>query len=247
MTRRPTARSVVRPLRRLLRAAAAAACVLAAREAGAQGGAHVLAGASIELQVTDGETGEPLEGATVHVDGVARAVSDTAGYVLLSGLEPGRHLLDVEMMGRRVVSPEVDVVEGEVLSLEVVLDPETVELPPVGGTARPRTGPGTGGRPGIRGSGRWIGREAIVRSGARRLSELLVMVGAMQPDGRVREAHCLPLVVADGIILSGSTVDVFPVQDLEAVQVFTNGNVPPEFGGSSAGTCGVVAVWTRHK
>lgn len=228
----------------LLLAAAALAFVLAPAAAFAQGAG---VGATIELLVTDGETGEPLPGAKVQVDGVIRATSDSTGHVLLAGLEPGKHVLDIMMVGRRVVSPEVDVIAGETLSLEVLLDPESVELPPLDVPIRPGTGPGTGGRPGIRGSGRWIGRDEIVRSGARRLTELLVMVGAMQPDGRVREARCGPLVVADGIVLHGSTIDIFPVQDLEAVQVFANGNIPPEFGGTAAGTCGVVAVWTRHK
>lgn len=228
------------PLRRLLVAVAAAACLLLpGRAAAAQTG-----DAAVDLQVTDGETGGPLAGATVRIDGVARAVSDTLGHVLLSGLEPGRHLMDVLMVGRRVVSPEIEVAEGQVLALEVVLDYEAVALDPVEVTTPRRHG---GGAAAYRGTGRYFDREDILRSGARTLSELLVMVGAIQGSGRRGQSRCPPRVVADGIVISGGSLDVFPVQDIEAVQVFSAANSPPEFGGTAPRGCGLVVVWTRHR
>jgi hypothetical protein len=222
-----------------LLAAAAAACLLLPGRLAAQGGG----GAAVDLQVTDGETGAPLAGATVRLDGVPRAVSDTLGHALISGLEPGRHVMDVAMLGRRVVSPEIEVAQGEVLALEVVLDYEDVVLDPVQVTTPRRP---SGGGAAYRGTGRYFGRDEILRTGARKLSELLVMVGAIQPNGRMRQARCAPRIVADGILISGGNIDLFPVQDIEAVQVFSNGSVPPEFGGTASG-CGVVAIWTRHK
>ena len=237
MTRRPSSFRA-RTLRRLLALAAAAACACLPARAWAQGGE-----AAVDLQVTDGETGAPLAGATVRLDGVPRAVSDTLGRVLLHGLAPGRHLMDVAMVGRRPVSPEIEVAVGEVLALEVVLDYDAVQLDPVEVTSPRRHG---GGGAAYRGMGRWFGREEILRSGARKLSELLVIVGAIQPNGRMRAARCGPRVFADGILISGGNLDVFPVQDIEAVQVFSNSNVPPEYGGTASG-CGVVMVWTRHK
>ncbi|HKP76991.1 MAG TPA: carboxypeptidase regulatory-like domain-containing protein, partial [Longimicrobiaceae bacterium] len=198
---------------------------------------------AVDLQVTDGDTGAPLAGATVRLDGVPRAVSDTLGHVLIAGLTPGRHLMDVMMLGRRPVSPEIEVAGGEVLALEVVLDYDAVQLDPVEVTAPRRH---AGGGAAYRGSGRWFGRDEILGTGARKLSELLVIVGAIQPNGRMRQARCAPRIIADGILISGGNLDLFPVQDIEAVQVFTNGSVPPEYGGTMSG-CGVVVVWTRHK
>jgi hypothetical protein len=96
-----------------------------------------------------------------------------------------------------------------------------------------------------RAAGRYVGRDEIARSHARLLSELLVRIGALQPDGRLRHARCVPRVVADGIVLTGTSVDIFPVEDVEAVQIY-NADVPPEYGGTAAGSCGVIAVWTRH-
>lgn len=239
MIRLPPARSVVSTLRRLL-AAAALACALLPGAARAQGTA------TIDLRVLDGEEGVPLAGATVVLNGVFRAVSDSLGRVVIGNLSPGRHVLNVVMLGRRLVAPEVELADGDVLRLEVVLDEESVELPRVDVLARPRVGPGIAGRPGVRGVGRWISREEIERSGAQKLSELLVMVGLMRPDGRMRGPRCRPTLFADGLALTGTNIDIFPVQDLEAVQVFSNGTAPPEFGGTSGG-CGIVAVWTRHK
>ena len=48
-------------------------------------------------------------------------------------------------------------------------------------------------------------------------------------------------------MLAETDLDIFPIQDVEAVEVFSIGGVPPEYGGSLAGVCGVVAVWTRYK
>ena len=227
-------------LRWMLAAALLAAAVLSHAPAFAQ------AYASVTLQVTDGETGEPLPGAIIRLDGVVRAVSDTTGYVLLDGLEPGRHQLDVAMLGRRTVSPEIEVVSGQVLNLEVVLDPEAVDVPPVVVVGTPDGAAGVRGNRG-RGGGRYFSREQIARMRIRRLSQLLVRINALQPNGRGRQAQCVPRVVADGIMLGETSLDIFPVQDVEAVVVFSNGDMPPEFGGTSAGVCGLVAVWTRHK
>jgi hypothetical protein len=224
-------------LRLLLAGAVLAAAVLSPARVLAQGAA------SVDLRVTDGETGGPLAGAMVRLDGVPRAVSDTTGRVFLYGLEPGRHLIDVAMVGRRVVAPEVEVAGGEVLSLEVVLEPEAVALPGVE-VFVPRGGEEPW-REARRRAGRYVGRDEIARSRARLLSELLIRIGALQPDGRLRHARCVPRVVADGIALTGTSVDIFPLEDVEAVLVY-NADVPPEYGGTAAGSCGVIAVWTRH-
>jgi hypothetical protein len=224
---------------RWMLAGALLACVLRPVPARAQGDA------ALDVQVTDGETGGPLAGATVRLDGVMRAVSDTAGRAFLYGLTPGHHQLDVAMVGRRVVSPTIEIAGGEVVNLEVVLDAEAVVLPPIEVGLPPPEG-GSGLHPRKRGAGRYIPRDEIVRSRVTQLSELLVRIGALQPNGRLRQSHCDPRIVADGIMLSGSTIDIIPVQDLEAVQVY-NGDVPVEFGGTVGGVCGVIAVWTRHK
>jgi hypothetical protein len=202
--------------------------------------------ASVELRVVEKETGAPLAGATVRLNGVRRAWSDTTGYALLAGLEPGRHQLEVEMVGRRTDSLVVHVAAGAVVPLEVMLEIEPVVLPTVGVIAPPRR---PQGMPGPRrwGGGRYYDRPLIERMRIRRLSQLLVRIGAMQPSRRGQQVPCVPRLVVDGIMLGETSVDIIPVQDVEVVEVFSNGDMPPQFGGTSAGVCGLVAVWTRHK
>ncbi|MFL5384824.1 MAG: carboxypeptidase regulatory-like domain-containing protein [Longimicrobiaceae bacterium] len=235
------AKGGARGVRRVLAGLALAATVLAHVPARAQ--AH-WGDASVDLQVTDAESGAPVAGATVHLDGIPRAVSDSTGRVILRGLGPGRHLLEVIMPGRRAVAPEIEIAGGEVLSLEVVLEPEAFILPPVVATSVPG---GTADARGVRRGGGWYLRRAdIVNSRATRLSQLLIRIGALQPNGRLRMARCAPKLVADGVMITGADIDIFPIQDLEAVEVYSIGAVPPEYGGSIAGDCGIVAVWTRH-
>jgi hypothetical protein len=237
---RRVSRTFALDLRRMLAAVVVAICI-------ALSPAAVLAqgDASVDLQVTDGETGGPLAGATVRLDGVVRAVSDTTGRVVLLGLEPGRHLIDVTMLGRHTVSPEIEIARGDALVLEVVLETEDVALPEVKASSRRRSASVI--RAGRGRGGRHIGRNEIARSTTTRLGELLIRLGALQPNGHLRQARCAPRVVADGVVLGETDLDIFPVQDVEAVDVFSIGAVPPEYGGTLAGVCGVVAVSTRHQ
>jgi hypothetical protein len=227
-------------LRRMLAGLVLAAAALVHAPALAQGGA------TVELRVIDKETGAPLAGAAVRLNGVRRAVSDTTGYALLAGLEPGRHELEVVMVGRRTDSLVVQLAARDVLPLEVMLEMKPVVLPELGVVAPPRPPPGAR-EPRRWGGGRYYDRALIERMRIRRLSQLLVRIGAMQSNRRGQQASCVPRLVADGIVLGETSVDIIPVQDVEAVEVFSNGDMPPEFGGTTAGVCGLVAVWTRHK
>jgi hypothetical protein len=224
----------------MLAALVLAAAVLVHPPALAQGGA------SVELRVIEKETGTPLARAEVRLNGVMRARSDTAGYAFLAGLEPGRHELEVVMVGRRTDSLVVQVAAGDVVPLEVMLEMKPVVLPELGVVAPPRRAPGVR-EPRRWGGGRYYDRALIERMRIRRLSQLLVRIGAMQPSRRGQQVPCVPRLVVDGIMLGETSVDIIPVQDVEVVEVFSNGDMPPQFGGTSAGVCGLVAVWTRHK
>jgi hypothetical protein len=233
------ARSLRRAMRRGLAGLALAAAVLAHAPARAQG-----AQASLDLQVVDTESGEPLAGAIVHLDGIPRAVSDSTGRVVIRGLGPGRHLLQVFMLGHRASAPEIEIAGGEVVPLVVELEPEALVLPGVAGTS---VRGGTAESRGVRRGGGWyLGRAELERSGARRLSELLIRIGALQPNGHLRQARCAPKLVGDMQEIPGADIDFFPIQDLDRVEVYSVSALPPEFGGSVAGNCGIVAVWTRH-
>jgi hypothetical protein len=234
--RSPSIRFVTPP-RRLSRVLRAAALLLALP----LGSAAAQARASIDLLVSDGESGAPLAGASVRVDGVAQAVSDSAGKVWLTMLLPGRHRLEVMMVGRQPVAPDLELLEGQLLNLEVVLDPLAVALDPVDVRVSRATAVSPAQRSGA-GRGRRLGRRELERYGPIGLGELLARLMREEHGG----TRCIPQVIADGIVLAAGSVNSLPVQDLEAVEVYTVANTPPEFSGTRNFSCGMVGVWTRH-
>jgi hypothetical protein len=229
------------PLPRLR--AAARALALAGLLLLAAGGlrAQALAPATIDLLVTDAETGAPLAGASVRLDGMVVAQSDSNGHLWVHGVVPGRHVLSVALLGRQPVAPELELLAGQVLNLEVVLDPMAVELEPVAVEAQ-RSGPGMARRTEL-GGGRRMGRSELSRLGSVTLGELISRLLREHWGGRMR---CEPRIVADGLVLAPGSLDALPVQDLEALELYSVASLPPEFGGTTTNQCVTVGVWTRH-
>ncbi|HSU15804.1 TonB-dependent receptor [Longimicrobium sp.] len=249
----------LRPLSAHLRllSSVAAALLLAAAPARAQ------AGGAVELVVSDAETGAPLAGASVRVDGGAAGVSDSSGRVLLEGLPAGTHVIEVEMMGRRTMQPQVEVSTGQTLELEVLMDASAVELPEITAETQPDDGPGNAisrafGR--TRGTGILISRGQIERSRARRLSDLLgkvpgvrilygsggavaMLQGGSGADPSSLGQRCVAEVYLDGVLLRTPSLDIVAIHELDAVEVYLH-VVPPEYSGSNAG-CGVIVLHTR--
>jgi hypothetical protein len=249
----PILRSTRRSLRaRTLPCLLACACVgLALVLAGPARAQAVAAGSSsVDLLVSDGETGLPLQGAVVRVDGVVRAVSDSLGHALVSALDAGRHQLEVRMVGRGAVSPELFLAAGQPLALEVVLDPEPVALPDVSVTAAPPRAPMVTR---LRGGGFHVAGPDIRRSGVRSVSELIAMFVSSHTHvsvsplsdsrGRVSFRTCAPALYIDRVAVQNTGYDVVPVQDLDSVDIYT-GVVPAEYGGTAA-MCGVIVLHTR--
>ncbi|HEX6747056.1 MAG TPA: carboxypeptidase regulatory-like domain-containing protein [Longimicrobium sp.] len=247
------------PLRSLLCAAAlAAALLLGARPAAAQ------TRGTVELIVTDAETGAPLSGARVRVDGEVRGTSDAAGRVLLEELDAGSHLLTVEMIGRRALQPQVELAPGQVLELEVMLDSDAIPMPAITARAEPVADGGSAVAQALsrrRGSGIFIGREQIRRSRASRISDLLGKVPGVRvvygssgavasfPGGAPAAAlggaghRCVAQVYLDGVLMRTPAVDIVAVQELESVEVYLR-VIPAEYGGGNSG-CGVIVLRTR--
>jgi hypothetical protein len=239
----------------------AAVLLLAAAPARAQ------SGGAVELVVTDPETGAPLPGASVRVDGDPAGVSDSGGRVRLEGLSAGAHFIEVEMVGRHSMQPQVEVSPGQTLELEVLLGAADVRLPEVQVEAQPDEGPGNAISRAFartRGTGMLISRGQIERSRARRLSELLgkvpgvrvvygsggavaTMQGSGGPDpissGGSIGQRCVAQVYMDGVQLRSPSLDIVAIQDLDAVEVYLH-VVPAEYSGSNAG-CGVIVLHTR--
>lgn len=243
--------------------ALAGALLLAAAPARAQ------STGAVEMVVIDAETGGPLAGASVRVDGEPRGVSDAGGYVAVEGLAPGPHEVVVEMMGRSSVQPRVELAAGQVFGLEVLMEPAAIPIPPITARAPPESALGDAvSREAARthGTGIFISREQIRRSRAERVSDLLGKVpgvrvvygfgGAMAtfpgggPDGAAAAAagpggRCTAQVYLDGVVLRNPGLDAVSVHDLESVEIYPH-IVPAAYGGLTAG-CGVIVLHIRTR
>ena len=166
------------PLRPLALATAALLALAAALPAAAQGPGSVL------VQVLAAESGAPLAGAQVRIDGVGRGATDARGIVRVTGLAPGRHRLEVGALDRESREFPLQVGGAEETEVEVSLAPTAVRIAGVSGVAaaRPRT-------PGLRGfyermergtSGYFVGREEIDRSQTGRFTDLFRSVPNVQ-------------------------------------------------------------------
>jgi Carboxypeptidase regulatory-like domain len=167
------------PLRPLALAAAALLLAWAAAlPAAAQGPGSVL------VQVLAAESGAPLAGAQVRIDGVGRGATDARGVVRVTGLAPGRHRLEVTALDRESRDFALQVGGAEETEVEVSLAPHAVRIAGVAGVAaaRPRT-------PLLRGfyermergtNGYFVGREQIDRIQTGRFTDLFRSVPNIQ-------------------------------------------------------------------
>jgi hypothetical protein len=80
------------------------------------------------LRVVASESGERLPGAVVRVDGAVRGATDDDGWLRMHDLPAGRRRVEVTALGRRPLSPEVELPAGWPVELEVALDPDPVAL-----------------------------------------------------------------------------------------------------------------------
>lgn len=85
----------------------------------------------VTVTVSSGDAGMPLAGATVDAIGESRSVTDSRGQAQLRGLTPGHHTLLVAAFGHADQSLDVQVENGRVTRLEVVLEVVPFELAPI--------------------------------------------------------------------------------------------------------------------
>ncbi len=82
---------------------------------------------SIEGRITDSETGKPLFGANIMVQGTTLgAAADITGAFRIERLPPGRYTLRISMMGYEKESREIQIAAGERLELAIELKPTVI-------------------------------------------------------------------------------------------------------------------------
>jgi TolB protein len=93
--------------------------------------------------VTDADTGGPIEGAAVSVDG-EEAVTGQNGTYRIDGLEAGEHTVAAEAEGYQPANQAASVAVGETTTVDFALAPKPVEPPETGSIAGTVTDADTG-------------------------------------------------------------------------------------------------------
>lgn len=91
---------------------------------------------AVEGQVTDAETGDPLPGVNVVLEGTQRGAATSAdGEYRIGNVEPGTYTLSASFVGYDAYTEEVEVQAGETTEADIEMVPSAVELEEVAVTA----------------------------------------------------------------------------------------------------------------
>lgn len=214
--------------------------------------------ASIVGRVTEANTGAPVQGAEVVLEGTSHAaLSNESGLFRLEGLPSGHHTLSVHYLGMR--SKEFPVQISARQSLDVSFQLETKVLPvaelvvtvdqttPVskltGFYRRSEQGPGY-----------FLTRADIEDMSATRSTDLLRRVPGLDIGARNRAGFtpvtmgrrdgCVPRFYVDGAFTAYFDIDNLQPRDIAGIEVYRgNSEVPIRF--KHGDRCGVIVVWTR--
>jgi len=212
----------------------------------------------------------PVAQARVRVMGtdLAATTREDGGFDI-PGVPVGKQKLQVQMVGYTPAAMPIEIVAGETLKIDPVLEPLPLETVTV--TADPNFFVGIAGfeERKARGSGRYFTREEIKTMQPRQVTDVLRRVPGMQietvlgglsggsPTARTgrnisgANAPCVMAYYVNGSPLplpADISINNFvAADDVAAMEVYTGSSqIPPEFNSSLHGSrCGVVAIWTR--
>ena len=210
--------------------------------------------ATLEGQIVDSISGDPIEGVLIRMGSGPEAFSDERGRFRLIGLEPGRHLFALLTADCRVTWGQVDLVEG-------VVSDASFRLPPSFGAAAEEARRSQNER--SRAQGRVLVAAEIDRMHARSVTEL---VRRLAPDmvrtagtgqigarssftGRGGQASFMadpgPVLVIDGARVPdvARALDAMNPSEVAVLEVLPGAVAGWEFG--SSGASGVIRVSTR--
>jgi hypothetical protein len=221
-------------------------------------------GQTIQGTLVDAQAREAVPAATVELldsDSVSLAsvVTNDQGEFRIAVPGPGAYHLRASRVGfATTISPAMELSDDDTVEIEFRVPIDAVALAPIDVIAYSRrpTGP-LGGfyeRMDRAAFGTFIDRERIERSPATFASDLLLTVPGVQvyragfgQTVLVMRGTCIPQLYLDGVPIRGASIDdlVHPTR-IEGIEIYRGpAGAPIEFAGG-AGSCGVVAVWTRR-
>lgn len=227
----------------------------------------------IEGVIRDLNSGEPLKGALVSIQGVrANQLTDAGGHFLLTDIPAGSRRLEVSLLGYATRTDSVDVPPGSLLTLDVGLTVEPIRLPPITVSVEARNLDlelvGFYERR-ARERGIFFTQEAIEERNPRGLTDVfeglpgvrvltlqgirraVVLAGTRALSLIHADSACYPAVWLDGMAVHhGATEDPVFLEnlaspgDVAGIEIYSSAaRIPVQY--NLAGACGVIVIWTR--
>lgn len=211
--------------------------------------------ATLEGEVVDSVTGQPVAGVLLRLDSGPQTLSDEDGRFRLVGLEPGPHMFAVLTHDCRIMWSEVELTPGQVSRVEV-------RLASAFGTRVEREREQAERR---RSEGKLVTAEEIEEMNATSLADVIrrvkpTMIGAPRGtvgaptsvSGRSRNSFLSatgasePVVVVNGVRVAhgAQALDFIRPSEVETLELLPGAAAGWEFG--SAGSAGVIRVTTRR-
>lgn len=211
-------------------------------------------------RVIDAQSGAPVAGASVRLEGLADAqITDAEGVFRFGRIPPRRYALQVEHLAFATLRDTLDVDVATGVDATIKLAPGVIALDPITVVVRSLVLERSGfyERQG-RGNGHFVTRQQIDALHPLQSTEILRRVPSVRlqrgRDGVIAlgRASCPFRYVIDGVRTGPDfSIDLIPTGDIEGLEVYLGpSQVPGEFAGFSSdpgGTCGVIVVWTRRR
>lgn len=241
-----------RPPPALLLAASAAALLLLHAPAALQA-QH----ATITGRVVSAETGEPLGGVEVRLEGTPHgAVTADNGLFRMENLPAGQYLLTMEYVGAKSREFQVALGMREKINVAFDLGMKVIPVPDIEVTVNDNIPVGklySFHRRAETSPGYFITREDIENRHTSRTTDILRQVPGLDIGPRrlggtsvtmSRRKGCVPDYFVDGARAPRFDVDNLQPVDIAGIEVYRgNSEVPAEF--KHADRCGVIVLWTR--
>lgn len=221
--------------------------------------------------LTDRNTGDPLAGARVQLDGgVNGTLTDGRGRFMMDELSPGWHMIGFQQFGYASRTDSIQVVPGRVTNVTASLSVDPVQLAPLAVVVERRevalqqTGFYERQEEGF---GEFIDREDIEQRGPSEMSDMFqgipgVFVEADGFDqkiilrsgriGAVDGSTCYPRVYLDDVLIHTGGEEAAGIDQMLTPGVVAGVEIYPSTAGmparysSTGASCGVLVIWTRR-
>jgi len=213
-------------------------------------------------RIISDSTKQPIPGVEVVLEKPAsRVESDAQGRFSIGSIPWGIQTAVFRKIGYRPVRLRLMVAGDDTVQVDIQLEAAAVELEPIEVTVSTfRRGMEDYARRRIAGFGRFFDSKELRRAEGRRLSDFFAGVPGVRVVNRGLRAvltssrsNCPMAIWLDGLQLSGGSrritqdINEFPISQLDGVEVYASpGETPAELMGTSSGSCGTVALWTRR-